>query len=162
VIEIGTRLSPDEVKQRLRRLFASVKDASGVHPGLAGEVREFEVKLTRTQWTANSALRPELTAAITPTESGGTRLNGSFGLADRSRLFIRGWFGFLGIWLMISVVVAASSESSVLWFLPCAAAALLAAGTLFLRFAGAFYRKDKEWLLRSVSQEVEGTVTRDD
>jgi hypothetical protein len=154
MIEIVSPLSTAEVTQRLLRLLDGMRDVSGQHSVLTGRVVESRIELMRTQRTGNSAFRPQFTGSVKPTAAG-TVIVGSFGLATKTKSFMRRWFITIGIWLICTIVVASTDHTLDAWLLPSGGLVLLGIGAAFLHFAKAYHREDQQWLLKLLSDTLE-------
>ena len=154
MIEIVSPLPTSEVKQRVLRLLAGRRDASGRHCVLTGRVRQSDIELMRTQRYGNSALRPQFTGLVKSTATG-TVIVGSFGMSPKTKSFMRRWFMSIGVWLIGTIVVASTSHTPVLWAMPLGGLVLLAMGAGFLHFAKAYYREDRQSLVKLLSETLE-------
>ena len=160
VIEIDTKFLVPEVEARVKNMLARLKDSSGHFPSVVGQVSESKVELMRSQRSGNSAFRPQLTASIIPRDAG-TRLVVQFGLSKKARAFVRSWCSGVGVWLVLSIVSAATSRLAILWYMPIGGLAVLILGVLLLRVARSYYKDDQDWLLRAISEELRGVVRQD-
>jgi len=75
-------------------------------------------------------------------------------------MVFRLWFASIGIWVILSIVVAARSAQPLLWYLPVIGGLVLVLGLLFLKFARTHYRSDEDWMLRLIAEELHGLVKR--
>jgi hypothetical protein len=156
-IEIGSPLSVGEVTQRLHRLLSGTRDVTGQHPALSGHVTQSGIEVMRTQRFGNSAFRPQFSGVVKST-SFGTSIVGSFGISKRAKSFMRRWFFSVGAWLIGTIIVAWTAHIPILWYLPLGGVALLAIGAAFLHFAKSYYREDQQWLLKLLSDALDGNV----
>lgn len=159
MIEIDSKLPVNEATQRLRHLLANMKDSTGQFSVLSGHVTDSHLDMIRTERLANSVFRPQFAATLRRTESG-TRLVGDFILSGKARSIVRVSFASVGVWLILSIIVAASSGQPILWYLPVVGGLVLVLGLLFLRFARTYYRDDEDWILRLIAENLRGVVRR--
>jgi hypothetical protein len=149
MVTIDSKFGSDEALKRLKNLLTGLKESRSA----TGETSGSSIALMRSQRVGNSIFRPQFYGEVSSGETE-CSLNGEFRLSRTAKTFARGWFGFVGVWTMLTSALAIQSTEPYSWVLPLAGVVLLGIGVLFLWFAQRYYESDKDWILRILSDEL--------
>lgn len=149
MVRIPSKLRVDEALQRVDRLLAGASEAES----LAGERDGRTFSVMRAQRLGKDILRPQLSGIIEPAEAG-CAIRGEFRFCRRVRIGLRLWFAFGGLWTVASMLVGFRMGLHSLWVLPAAGVAMVLIGAVSVQFATAYYNRDREWLVKLLSEEL--------
>ena len=151
MVTISSKLSVEDALHRFDRLLESASQSCT----LAGKRDGRSFSVMRAQRFGNSVMRPQLAGSIEQTEAGCV-IKSEFGFRQSVKISLRLWFVFIGLWTIASGLIAFHTGPASLWLLPAAGVTMALMGVLFVQFSKSYYRSDREWLAKLLSEELGG------